>query len=86
MGGWSASWGSKSYFRHNNHAGKIGQERYESMLSYYEKVSPQLMRARLLAGTAVYETRLACPEESKGTVVMPSLKLRQINVRGAPHR
>jgi hypothetical protein len=26
------------------------------------------MRARLLAGTAVYETRLACPEESKGTV------------------
>jgi hypothetical protein len=30
--------------------------------------------------------RMACPEESKGTVVMPTQKLSQINVRGAPHQ
>jgi hypothetical protein len=27
---------------------------------------------------------LACPEESRGTVVIPTQKLRQIKVRGAP--
>jgi hypothetical protein len=43
---------------------------YESMFSYYKKVSLQLNACPPFpAGTAVYEIRLACPEESKGTVV-----------------
>jgi RNA-directed DNA polymerase len=45
---------------------------YESMLSHYEKVSPQF-------NEPLYTRPVR-------TVVMPSLKLRQINVRGAPHR
>jgi hypothetical protein len=52
---------------------------YESMFSYYEKVSPQF-------NEPLYTRPPGCPEKSKGTVVMPTQELRQINVRGATHQ
>ena len=47
---------------------RLMQRGYESLLSYYESVTP-ILNEPLPAGRAVYEARSACPEEPKGTVV-----------------